>query len=71
MKEQLQEILRLRQSLEESIQANGRLQEHLKNHKAQQVATQTGAEQAGTEMGQNHPGQSDIGIIIYLFREKS
>ncbi|XP_045547815.1 myomegalin isoform X2 [Salmo salar] len=56
MKEQLQEILRLRQSLEESIQANGRLQEHLKNHKAQQVATQTGAEQAGTEMGQNHPG---------------
>nr|XP_046224193.1 CDK5 regulatory subunit-associated protein 2-like isoform X2 [Oncorhynchus gorbuscha] len=47
MKEQLQEILRLRQSLKESIQANGRLQEHLKNHKAQQ---------AGTEMGQNHPG---------------
>ncbi|KAM9518083.1 uncharacterized protein ACWYII_044750 isoform 2-T2 [Salvelinus alpinus] len=56
MKEQLQEILRLRQSLEESIQANRRLQEHLKNHKAQQAATQTGAQQAGTEMGQNHPG---------------
>ncbi|XP_038826009.1 CDK5 regulatory subunit-associated protein 2-like [Salvelinus namaycush] len=56
MKEQLQEILRLRQSLEESIQANRRLQEHLKNHKAQQAATQIGAQQAGTEMGQNHPG---------------
>ncbi|XP_041754466.2 myomegalin [Coregonus clupeaformis] len=56
MEEQQQEILRLRQSLEESIQANGRLQGQLENHKAQQAATQTGAQQAGTEMGQNHPG---------------
>ncbi|XP_041706647.1 restin homolog isoform X1 [Coregonus clupeaformis] len=69
MEEQQQEILRLRQRLEEITQANGRLHEQLENHRAQQAAAQTGAQEAGTEMRQNHPERLNEAVVESGARE--
>ncbi|CAB1332629.1 unnamed protein product, partial [Coregonus sp. 'balchen'] len=65
MEEQQQEILRL----EEITQANGRLHEQLENHRAQQAAAQTGAQEAGTEMRQNHPERLNEAVVESGARE--